>query len=528
MVAKKILSFFLVVLLLGLVTCRREGQSSKNALQVPAALRSYMESMEWDNLGNARPKTNILKLDGNTYRIRLGFDLQDAVQQDDWQIRIRPSFTPDFHWAPHLTPTDGHIIDQHVFRSPALIVSSREKLLILIPDLEIMTRGTPARWYMDLDAPNNLLTLGMSDYTVDKGLFFARSPGAAYPAGKHEFGFFVLVSNNKEVIQNPWRMPLEFLWEHWGKPLLESGQLLPLDLNPYVKHTYNWAFNSWKDSVWQEFVLDGRKVGAPVFIVNVTQSPNYPGEVNERAFRSVWNQAWFSSLRSASGLYRYARRTGNRDLLEKALLTKELALAAPMKNGFFDTVIATEMEKVEVAGEIYNRSKGWGTAFWGNSDRNPVNRPPGQQRIRDVHIAPYHILDMSWTALLMLRWYEELEQDKRLSDYAKTYAESLLGLQDDTGFFPGWLDKNTLQPLGILDQSPETSLSVTFLLKLGEITRDERFVQAALRAMDAVVQEVIPNGRWEDFETYWSSSSFGSGDLIGKKVTRNKFRSHEL
>lgn len=101
-----------------------------------------------------------------------------------------------------------------------------------------------------------------------------------------------------------------------------------------MKHTYNWAFNSWSENVWQQFELDGKKVGAPVFIVNVTQSPNYPGEINEREFRSIWNQAWFSSLRSASGLYRYARRTGNRELLAKANLTKELALSFPQRNGF--------------------------------------------------------------------------------------------------------------------------------------------------------------------------------------------------
>ena len=35
----------------------------------------------------------------------------------------------------------------------------------------------------------------------------------------------------------------------------------------------------------------------------------------------------------------------------------------------------------------------------------------------------YHVLDASWTALLMLRWHEELEADQRLVDYARTYAD---------------------------------------------------------------------------------------------------------
>ena len=122
------------------------------------------------------------------------------------------------------------------------------------------------------------------------------------------------------------------------------------------------------------------------------------------------------------------------------------------------------MEFVEVDGERLNRSRGWETAFWGNSDRNPVNRPSGQPRNRDAAAAPYHILDMSWTALLMLRWFEELEQDRRLLAFARNYADSLLLLQDVEGFFPAWLDKTTLRPLGIIDRSPESSMSATFLL----------------------------------------------------------------
>jgi len=265
--------------------------------------------------------------------------------------------------------------------------------------------------------------------------------------------------------------------------------------------------------VWQEFEIGGQKVGAPAFIVNVTQSPNYAGEVNEREFRSVWNQAWFSSLRSASGLYRYARRTGSEVLMEKAQLTKELALSFPQVNGFFYGLIGTEMHEVEIDGRKYNRSKGWDTHYWGNSNRNPYTWNPRE--------SPFHILDMSWTGLLMLRWYDELEKDVRLLDFAENYAKSLLKTQYPNGFFPAWLSLDRLEPMEHLNDSPETSLSVTFLLKLHELTGKQEYKEAALKAMDAVTREVIPTGRWEDFETYWSCSRYGSQDLVGKKVLRN-------
>lgn len=84
------------------------------------------------------------------------------------------------------------------------------------------------------------------------------------------------------------------------------------------------------------------------------------------------------------------------------------------------------MHEVEIDGKKYNRSKGWNTYYWGNSNRNPYTWNPKE--------SPYHIFDMSWTALLMLRWYDELEKDTRLLAYAEDYAMALLGIQYENGF----------------------------------------------------------------------------------------------
>lgn len=171
------------------------------------------------------------------------------------------------------------------------------------------------------------------------------------------------------------------------------------------------------------------------------------------------------------------------------------------------------MEQLEKSGQKLNRSKGWETAYFGNSNRNPYTW--------NAKEAPFHILDMSFTAYLMLTWYDELEKDERLLAYAKTYADALVQVQDEKGFFPGWLSLESLEPLSHLNQSPETSMSVTFLLKFYELTENKKYLNAALSAMDAVVEHIIPVGRWEDFETYWSCSRFGAETLLNQKVKRN-------
>lgn len=478
-------------------------------------VKQFIQSISCDKLGSIEPEIRPQRVNSNVIHIQLVFHLPQSVRQDDWQLAVEPSFAPTFHWAPHLTPTDSHIIDQHSFRSPALLARNDQQLVILIPDLDIMSKGTCVRWYMDNDASRNVMKLGMSEYQVKEHVLYERASGAEYPAGDIEIGFYLMTHDAPDVLSNPWRPVLHFLWERWGSPLFQAGAPHRIPLARFVQHTYRWALDTWKESVWQQFDLNGKTVGAAAFIVNVTQSPNYPGPVSEREFRSIWNQAWFSSLRSAHGLYRYGLETNDTDMIRRANMTKELALSAPQREGIFPVVIATEMEQTDVNGTMVNRSKGWETAFWGNSNRNPV------KAWQSVKTAPYHILDMSWTALLMLRWYEELEADERLLDYAARYADALVKLQDERGFFPAWLNDQTLEPLDILNDSPETALSVTFLLKLHELTGRNEYADSAIRAAEAVANDVVPAGRWEDFETYWSCCTYGNTEYVGRKFTRN-------
>lgn len=502
-----------IVSYLALIFCSKYAVAQKISA-LPAEINSYVQSIKSGNLGDYKPIVKYSVLSKNMFRVSIIWNLKDSIKQNDLQINILPAFIPSFNWAPQLTPTDDHIIAQHVFRTPALIASSSKKVLTIIPDIDLLKKGPPVNWYMDMDVPANILTIGMSESEVKEHVLFVRKSGAVFPPGKIELGFYILTSNDPADIFDPFKKTLSFFWKKWGNELYNSGEPLHhKDLEPYVKQTYEWAFDSWKKSVWQEFKLNGKDVGAPVFIVNVTQSPDYPGQTNEREFRSIWNQAWFSSLRSAEGLYRYALRKKDSVYMDYALKTKELALSFPQKEGFFYSVIATKMKTIEIEGKKYNRSEGWDTYYFGNSNRNPYTN--------EAEKSPFHVLDMSYTAYLMLNWYDELQKDKRLLNYAIRYADALLKIQNEDGFFPGWISTDSLKPLDYLNESPESSMSVTFLLKLYQITKKKKYLESALRCMNTVIDKIIPVGQWEDFETYWSCSRYGSLDLVGKKVERN-------
>jgi len=459
------------------------------------------------------PLITVTEVEAGWQHIRMNWDVPQEISQDELSVRFDLAFEPDFWWAPHLAPDKDYVVAQHVFRAPALIVQDDELTLAIVPDLDVVGQRPDNPWFMDYDAIQKKMWLGMVKTEIPAHVLFKKIDGMMFAPGKVDISFFVTAYHNTGEVRNPWARVADFHWRRWGKPLYEKGEPISAPLDKYVRHTYEWAFDGWGDFVWQEFDLEGVRVGAPQFIVNISQSPNYTEPWYQREFLSIWNQAWFSSLRSASGLYRYARQTGDEELLRKARLTKELALAAPMKDGIFPTVIRTDNIMVEVDGKKYQRPKGWEHHYWTNSNRSP--------RDHDISSEWYHILDCSWTALLMLRWHEELETDPRLLDYARKYADRLLRLQDSDGFFPGWLHPETQEPGPVMNQTPETSMSVTFLLKLADMTGEGKYREAATRAMDAVLEEVVPQGRWEDFETYWSCCRWGRDRYLGTKIERN-------
>ncbi|HSA94559.1 MAG TPA: hypothetical protein VLJ16_00815 [Acidobacteriota bacterium] len=449
-------------------------------------------------------------------RVRLIWDVPRPVAQDELAVRFDVEFEPDFWWAPHLAPEEGYVVAQHVFRSPALIARRGDLEIAIVPDLDLVGSRPENPWFLDYDAPARTMALGLVKTEIPEHVLFKKTPGMTFASGRVELGFFVAAFRDPGPVPNPWRAVSDLLWARWGHPLFAKREPIPGRLEPYVRRTYDWAFKGWGKFVWQEFELGGRRVGAPQFIVNISQSPNYPGPWYQREFLSIWNQAWFSSLRSASGLYRFGRYVGGAEgesYKARARLAKELALAAPLTDGLFPAVIGTANEKVAVGGKTLPRPRPWSEARWSNSDRTP--------REHGITSDWFHVLDMSWTALLMLRWYDELEKDARLLDYARAYAERLLRLQDADGFFPGWLDPRTHAPGPVMNQTPETSLSATFLLKLARMTGDDKYRRAALGAVEAVLTRIVPDGNWLDFETYWSCSAWGEDRYLGRKIARN-------
>ena len=498
----------MLMLLFTLFACKQKGDLSEFQIE------GFISQTSLKGLNGAKTNWEVEKISDNCYRLIVEQEVANELNGYGWSVDITPAFDQEFTWACHLTPTEKYIIADHVWRSPALIWTAKDKELVLIPDLNLRN-ADENRWYLDMDVPGKTMTIGISDYKVKEHVLFHKKE-MTFKKGVSKLAFYLLVNEGGETLDNPFKTAHDFLWEQYGEKSYNEQCKSKTNLDVYCRYAYDWAFKNWP-RMYQEFELNGKTVGAPQFIINYTGSPNYEGEYNVREVPSIWNQAWFCSLRSAVGLYKYAKRTNNEFLLDKANKTKELALLFPQDNGLFPAVIACDVEHVKTDKGTVRQPLGWDTYYFTNSNRNHWNRSLSN---KDRTKSPYQTNDMAVTGYQMLRWYNECEQDPKLVEYCKTFADKLLTYQDKDGFFPTFIDVKTQEVIDMLKQSPTTALPSIFLIELFKIEKDERYLKAALSSLDAMLVDVVPQGQWEDYETYWSCCTWGK-EFIDKKIPRN-------
>jgi hypothetical protein len=421
--------------------------------------------------------------------------------------------TPAHVWIPHVSPYDDTVIGDHSFRSPAILLADSKCVVALIPDLDDVRdiQRTDCRVWIDYDHPRKAIRIAVGAYGPGPFHVSYVAKPLEYKGQKARLRIHVLTSERREDLQNPYGLLSRWLWERWGHAGGESGGSQRAPFSVYAGHVVNWAFapepKGWGDTVWQQFTIDGKDCGAPAFIVDVAQHPSVPMEKRRwREQRSVWNQAWFSTQRTANGLLRYARGIGSVDLERRATLMTQIALAAPQTDGLFPAVYTAGGGGYS----LYKDNPGWEKGRWTNSDR----RPPG------VSADAIHILDAAFTVRLLLEWHDLNPTETEALEYVQRFADRLCRLQASDGSFPGWVLPNG-EFATTLAAGPESAMGATFLLQLSHrFPKENRYRDAAERALSYLENGPVKESRWEDFETYFSCSRWGL-ERVGQKLTRN-------
>lgn len=432
---------------------------------------------------------------------------------------------PDFIWIPHLRKSKHHTIADQIFRSPVLVIQSRGMALSLVPDLDVLARSRPLPCCMNLqlepggvNAPR--LQYGFRTYKLDGHVFFRHNPDSAvWLSGTElEYAFDLLLDGNAPH-QAAHRRAVAFLWERYGRALAQKVEPQAVAFDTYADYAREYAFE--RSGIYHEFEVDGRRVAGTFtytttanrkpaimdrFVLDASLAgrhliPFFHGLGTDKIMTNpavsdifevlqhnlppampptIWNQAWHCNLRTAYGLRAHAERQNDEQSSTRAGLMKELALAAPVERGAWPSVCYAP----------------GGRVFWHEGTKAFVTDHD------------YHAPDNAWTGVWMMHWFHDIERDDRLLERARGFGGLLLDLQTDDGAIPPWFRfrGNRTVVRSTLRHSAQTAAPGMFLAMLARETGDGHYLDAARRAADFIIERIMPDNIWWDYETFFSCS----------------------
>jgi hypothetical protein len=432
----------------------------------------------------------------------------------------------DYSFVPHLRPKSDMVIGDHVFRSPAVMMRKDDVFFALVPDLEAMEpvyKGSDVRYYLDFQqaAGENRCP------TVSFGIGRTRVKGHVY--FENDFQRETPVEPGQTLVLAYYLFAdrdgfgpsdvTAFLWDTYGRRHYEAGEPQEAGWDRFASQGLARIFK--RADLFRTFTLDGQSCGGTVGIhfmsrhgvrlMNLRQLQRYlrwqdlvlavsrkgievmserpwAESLYERAsFRfgpkdppQVFLQSWFNNLRSAYGAYWFARKWNDHELLQHALMVKNLAILAPGEKGAIPAV-------------CYPTDDG---VFWSRGTRG------------FKHTDMYHTADCATTGFYMAQWFDDHEGDPRLLARCRGLAGFLMDLQSSSGAIPAWIDVSGKDPRVApeLRESATTAAPAMFLARLFQAENDVAYLDAAIKACDFLANEVIPRQKWFDYETFYSCS----------------------
>lgn len=388
----------------------------------------------------------------------------------------------DFSFVPHLRPRQDHVVGQFAFKSPAIIVQRDTKLTALIADVNLIEAASPQLVCLEpdmsgYDGRERTLAYGFKDHEPKGLIFFQHRPEMTVELenARRTYGYRLYASASAEP-KYGYQEIVRLLWKLYGADNAALGipQVLPLD--KYGDYALNYAI----PTLWRELPRDGLDCGGMVMGIK------FPDD--------IWFHFFFNHLHTAYGLYRMGQRRGRPDLVEKAKKIRNLILTAPRKDGAIPAIFSSQII-TGIRHDQWIPHAHWVGGFI----------PYQTQIARPADQPAFSTMDCAWTSYWMLRWSEDLERDDRLVDIAQECGELLLRSQLPSGAVPVWLDRETLEPLDLLRESPSAAASGLLFAKLYESTRDARFLLAAQRVAAFIENACMPQG-WTDYECFFDSA----------------------
>ncbi|MEL7265151.1 MAG: sulfatase-like hydrolase/transferase, partial [Planctomycetota bacterium] len=288
----------------------------------------------------------------------------------------------------------------------------------------------------------------------------------------------------------PLRQLNQFLWERFGAAEQKIAAMGQRGTFPAFRDCQ--TFDQWRQRVWNE-------IGRERMLNHTFEDGTTGSAVHTRRWgfslppqrrMELFGQndvplaytftSWFNSMRTAMGMAVYQRHVGDGEGLKSTSQVVNLLVNAPGRDGAFKCFAAKHSD---------------GTLRWAAGDGKLFTTERG-----------YLGFDMAWTAYWMLRWKQlQLPGGERFMPVARDLGDFFVRHQTDSGMIPSKYKEDATPDLSQTQQRiAETAPIALFLITLAKETKEQKYQDAAKRALDFLSREVIPQGKWYDYETFYS------------------------
>jgi hypothetical protein len=183
-------------------------------------------------------------------------------------------------------------------------------------------------------------------------------------------------------------------------------------------------------------------------------------------------------------------RLGEKDWIDHARRMVNLALSAPQNEGIFPG--------------LYDlREHRWRNSLW----QLPIEGydPSRRESYWGINSAgaSYQTAAASVTTGYLLQYRRTCEDNERILPFVRHYGDFLVAHIQNNGCVPAWFDP-TLRPAPSMTWNADGGAHVWVLAELYLATHEEKYLQAAQRIAQMLIDDVLPKQRWADFEAFYS------------------------
>lgn len=434
---------------------------------------------------------------------------------------------PDVARVPSFKPTADSVVSDQVFFAPAVYAQKDGVFAALIPDVGIINghvvyakgarqRPSPVNFgvevspdaismptVLDLVLPaepsgHTVLAYGMMDAIIHQHVWFSHTnlPGAMVrelSTNSLRIGMDLLVLADAPRYRG-YQSVAAHHWRRFGSKSFGEPRPQAMPYADYARAFYPAQFsyegyevadgpggaklrhNESGMAGWQQWEDDATPVGG--LRLHAPQWSHF-----------ISNLGWWNNVCDATGLYYWGRQLAEPEWVDKARRMVNLALSAPQNQGLFPA--------------IYNvRSNYWHPSLWRPPLENydPKKRAPYWDWERT---AAYQTAAASVTAGYLMQYRRTCEANERILPYVRRYGDFLIARIQTNGCVPAWFDSE-LRPLPSLAWNADGGAHVWVLSELYLSTHEEKYLQAAKRLAQTLLDEVLPRQRWFDFEAFYS------------------------